>query len=690
MKSEKGITLIALVITIIILLILASIAVYNGLNSIRSSKYMVFKTEMQLLQSSIDEMYSADKDNLSTYGTDMTSSQKDIFTVTEVNNILSQKSTSLSELQNGFKYFSKDYIVNDLNIEGITRDYYINMSKRIIIATEPLEYEGVNYYMLEQMSDTVYNVEYDNTFSEVTFSYSTSLVNGKTGTIEIYDIKTDSYVEKWQVRYREKGKEAWNITNEFLGDSCEINVDKICDYEVQVFHGSDLESDIVVIPVGEPAEPETSDQVDIDKDYGVIEVAFLKGTTYEVTTIPNVPVLKDGMKAVYWDENGNEVTQGDSDFDITQWYNYSAQTTDTSAGGSSIWANAKVTVDGVDSYFVWIPRYAYRIVYFDTEKNEENYRKTGNGDESTFVGVTGYSDARGIVDELGRKPTEVASKRGISVNDKYFRPHPVFEKDVNEGGWITDEENPENLTGIWVAKYESSKGNNNKPVSRPNVSDWRDLTIGQMFTYAKNHNTSLNSHLLKASEWGAVAYLADSKYGRNGTEIAINNSSTYITGNSGGSSTASYKDGITYAYNTEKGGLASTTGNISGIYDMSGCAWEYIASYFNNANTSQTNFYQVNASSFASKGGTSDNFSTVYTGVELANDYIPGDATFEISGWNSDNAAFYSSNFPFGSRGGFYQGYENRGAEISGLFAYGASQGNQYNSDSFRVALIVQ
>ena len=372
MKNEKGITLIALVITIIILLILASIAVYSGLDSIRSSKYMAFKTEMQLLQSSIDEIYSADKDNLSTYGTDMTSTQKDIFTVTEVNNILSQKSTSLGELQNGFKYFSSDYIVNNLNIEGITRDYYINMNKRIIIATEPLEYEGVNYYMLEQMSDTIYNVDYDNTFSGVTFSYSTSLVNGKTGTIKIYNIKTDSYVEKWQVRYREKGKETWNITNEFLGDDCEINVDKICDYEVQVFHGGDLESDIVVVPVGEPAEPEISDQVDIDKDYGVIEVAFLKGTTYEVTKIPNAPVLKDGMKAVYWDENGNEITQGDSNFDVTKWYNYVAQTTDTSAGGSSIWANAKVTVDGVDSYFVWIPRYAYRIVYFDTEKNEEN------------------------------------------------------------------------------------------------------------------------------------------------------------------------------------------------------------------------------------------------------------------------------------------------------------------------------
>lgn len=27
---------------------------------------------------------------------------------------------------------------------------------------------------------------------------------------------------------------------------------------------------------------------------------------------------------------------------------------------------------------------------------------------------------------------------------------------------------------------------------------------------------------------------------------------------------------------------ASTTGNITGIYDMSGCAWEYTAAYINN------------------------------------------------------------------------------------------------------------
>ena len=31
------------------------------------------------------------------------------------------------------------------------------------------------------------------------------------------------------------------------------------------------------------------------------------------------------------------------------------------------------------------------------------------------------------------------------------------------------------------------------------------------------------AHLMKNSEWGAVAYLTQSKYGRNGVEITINN-----------------------------------------------------------------------------------------------------------------------------------------------------------------------
>ena len=64
--------------------------------------------------------------------------------------------------------------------------------------------------------------------------------------------------------------------------------------------------------------------------------------------------------------------------------------------------------------------------------------------------------------------------------------------------------------------------------------------------------------MIKNMEWGAVAYLKQSQYGLEDVDIAINNNgTTYYTG--GGASNA-YKDNITQ----------STTGNIYGVYDMSG------------------------------------------------------------------------------------------------------------------------
>ena len=48
MRKEKGITLIALTITIIILIILASITTYSGISTIKSSKLNRFKQELEI------------------------------------------------------------------------------------------------------------------------------------------------------------------------------------------------------------------------------------------------------------------------------------------------------------------------------------------------------------------------------------------------------------------------------------------------------------------------------------------------------------------------------------------------------------------------------------------------------------------------------------------------------------------
>ena len=380
-------------------------------------------------------------------------------------------------------------------------------------------------------------------------------------------------------------------------------------------------------------------------------------------------------------ENGNWVSGTD--------YNYVAGS-GTEDNRESRWANAKVTIDGVESYFVWIPRYAYRIIYFSSQDTKDAYLT--NGDTS---GIIGYSDSRGIVDINGRKVDGVESTTSLNVGD-YFRVHPAFMNDSSNnyenGGWSTD------LSGIWVGKYESSLVNkadssnintsrsttgnillsdtkhNGKAIAvQPGMSSWRYCTIGNMYTNAKAYSTDLNSHMLKNSEWGAVAYLTESKYGRNGTEVTINNSSEYITGS------AQTTSGTTNDYKSAEGVLASSTGNVTGIYDLSGGAHEYVAAYYTGGNSTYLNYGRSLVNEIEKK------YVTAYTGANVNSDYKLGDATYETSGWHGDNAYFVDWESPFFVRGGYF----DDGSD-AGVFYFYYCNGAAYSNVSFRMCLAVK
>ena len=75
MRKNNGITLISLVITIAVLVILASIATYSGVNIIRQSKLNRFTTEMKIIQTEINSLYDKysngteeEKANILNYG----------------------------------------------------------------------------------------------------------------------------------------------------------------------------------------------------------------------------------------------------------------------------------------------------------------------------------------------------------------------------------------------------------------------------------------------------------------------------------------------------------------------------------------------------------------------------------------------------------------------------------------------
>ena len=354
----------------------------------------------------------------------------------------------------------------------------------------------------------------------------------------------------------------------------------------------------------------------------------------------NTPNIGDNMQLVVFDEDTSTWIEDPT----KEAYSY----LDTSISGNenkSEWANAKVTTQvgdqTIESYFVWIPRFAYKII--------------GENDiDVKFINGTGKTTVDGI-------KCKYASENPSA--DDYI-VHPAFTDEVDNGGWDSE------LAGIWVGKYETSsvEGNNNSSGDnvttktaqvRPNVSSWRNIEIENMFTVAKAYAPNLESHMLKNSEWGAVAYLTESQYGRNGTEVTINNNgSTYFTG--GG-------DSNEYVTNTDQ----SSTGNVYGIYDLSGNAYEYVAAAYSNRSEIGT-----------TNGSTK--YATVYDGTDVNTDYKYGDATYETSGWHSDSATFVLSYDPFFIRGGSCST-----GDRAGVFFYSSSNGSATTFDSFRLALVV-
>ena len=472
----------------------------------------------------------------------------------------------------------------------------------------------------------------------------------------------------------------------------------------------------------------------------------------------NKPELMTGMSAIKFTDptDSAEGTTVDTTSNDTEWYNYE----------NKKWANAK-TEDG--SMWVWIPRYAYRI-------HKENGVETQKFDIVFLVGLTdNYYDENGKLQTAQRQTSE---DQTIVTNGDTYTVHPAFtnESSINyaNGGWDVE------LAGIWVAKFEAgyASGNNRATVKASSVNysegtayvpavetgtttktatarNWLDGEYGSTTTAIKyptfqgltysmnyiNHNdvyriskvltesgniyglssNSTDSHLMKNSEWGAVSYLSQSKYGLDGTNIVINSvylnnttKSIYaVTGCASSTADASAvsttigalnnrTQSSVYVWTQKNGTAASSTGTIYGIYDMAGGISERTSSLINNKNDNlKTYGSQIIADL---NNGKSTKYITIYpTGETLGqtmaqasqanytnNTKIYGDAIKETStlgtgtnSWYSDCSDFVGLSTPFLLHGGYYGG-----TSISGCFAFGRTSGNGSYNRGFRSVLV--
>ena len=455
-----------------------------------------------------------------------------------------------------------------------------------------------------------------------------------------------------------------------------------------------------------------------EEDDSVMSQSFslsLNGScTDHVEAKPNDPVLDDGMIPIVFDISNGTVIKTVSSTD-SSWYNYSNQEwanavlvkesgTQTRAYYK---ANPGVVVNESDilAYYVWIPRYSYMIWETGT---------SSQGKEQTI--------------DIQFESTDTIST-GTTVGS--YITHPAFWWD-NDSDGVRDP--GEELSGIWVGKFETT-GTASSPTILPNVTSLRIQKVSVQFTTAQKLggttygvSSSSDSHMMKNSEWGAATYLSHSKYGVN-REVYINNSQSYYTGRSGGNyggktpinktytnqtSTTQYNsygyytwDGYLLNYNTniksstrDLNKVASTTGNITGIYDMSGGAFENVMGVFANSDGQVWSGYNTSINSgFTGLVGTSG---TSYTGTAFPDSkyydvyksasgttisaltacnggICYGHGLSEVSDWYGDNTGFVSVIGSWFRRGGYYYGGSN-----AGVFSRDSSEGSSNDYSGFR------
>ena len=428
-------------------------------------------------------------------------------------------------------------------------------------------------------------------------------------------------------------------------------------------------------------------------------------TNFDDGVIASYPKLYQGLIPVRYDDSGNVVVASSTE----EWFNY----------GKHKWANAvlvdcsdntiknkyfnsdmqlredavgqTISMDEILQMYVWIPRYRYKLF------NAENGTASEQAVEIEFE--------------------KASADKSTGTKNGEWLTHPAFTFGDTE------------LPGFWAAKFEASGSTDNYQI-KPNQKSLTSINLATMYNTSRStainalkyglNAQSIDTHMMKNMEWGAIAFLTNSIYGRyndastciaSGCEVWINNINTgygsgtavdgqpqwgpSITGCAGSSTSAGVSSSQTacasgYDWKT-KGVNASTTGNQYGIYDMSGGAWEYVMGVQKDASGN----VQVASSGFSTSSLPDSKYYDLYDyqaedGVGYTR-YHLGDATREVlkntssqgqNAWWSDYSYNIYSSAPWVDRGGGC----NYGS-VAGVFSFGRNGGWGLTAHSFRSVL---
>lgn len=189
MKGQKGITLIALVITIVVLLIIASISITSGTESIDKTRLQGFYTQLEIVQKRVDDIATTNENYIDSegnaiylkeQGTDYENLGEDQQNTLKA--IIQSEGTDLNLRVENFRYFTSEQLNSILDLSDVEYNVFIDFNNRVVIAENGITANGVTYHMLK---NSIY--------------YAEQNTNKNVGTIESLNYTIVKYGDNYKI-----------------------------------------------------------------------------------------------------------------------------------------------------------------------------------------------------------------------------------------------------------------------------------------------------------------------------------------------------------------------------------------------------------------------------------------------------------------------------------------------------------
>ena len=317
MKSENGVTLIALITIIIVLIIIMSVGIYSGINSYKVIDFEKYKAQMQLIQNAVDELYEKNKNSEKKvyYGSKVVITEnKEGEEIT--NNISGTLIRDVKEFwtqaiagnkfgipldSEEYYYISAEEIESNFDLENIDISEYfiINYEKRYVFSVTPIKIK------VDEDKDNDGEKDYVNIYCLYQLD----------GEEKIVEFKTDGNFE--YIIYKEEYKQNIEIINN-------INIEKV---EIDVGEGyvdihtrkdycpkiTGLNTRKVYLEIVKDCKIKVTDTLE---NYDERRIKLYKVPVLKENMIPVIPVL--GKK-----DDGSKIVEGKISYiNDPKWYDY--------------------------------------------------------------------------------------------------------------------------------------------------------------------------------------------------------------------------------------------------------------------------------------------------------------------------------------------------------------------------------